>query len=144
MPRPKATGPTERELEILRVLWDHGPATVREVRARLDQPSGHTGLQKLLTIMLDKGLVTREARGRSHVYRAATSRERTRREVAGDLLERLFGGSAAALVQSALAARPAGDRELAEIRRLLDEAEAAPEGASDAGDPDSNGGDRDR
>ena len=125
MRKSKLPKPTEAELTILRVLWERGPSTVREVWERLNpqQQSGYTTVLKLLQIMCDKGLVARDESDRSHVYRTAQSQEQTQRQVVGHLLDRLFAGSAPKLVMQALAARKATPEELAEIRKLLDEME---------------------
>ena len=114
--------PTPAELEILSVLWEHGPSSVREVQAHLakSRSSGYTTVLKLLQIMAGKGLVTRDASERSHVYRAAIAREKTQRQLVNDLLERAFGGSASQLIMQALATRRASPQEMAEIRRLLE------------------------
>jgi predicted transcriptional regulator len=117
--------PTDAELAILRVLWQRGPSTVREVTEVLAarREVGYTTALKLLQIMTDKGLVRRDEARRTHVYAARRSEEQTQRQLVGDLLERAFGGSAQKLVMQALAARRASPEELAEIRRLLDEIE---------------------
>src|SRR5919108_3647971 len=96
--------PTAAELEILRVLWARGPCTVREVLAALgpDRDTGYTGVLKLLQIMLDKRLVDRDDRARSHVYRAAVDRDVTEQRLVADFAERAFGGSAAGLALRAL------------------------------------------
>jgi predicted transcriptional regulator len=122
MSRGRLPRPTDAELEILRVLWRRGPSTVREVQEDLDRDKspGYTTVLKLLQIMADKGLVTRDESDRAHVYRAAAAEEETQSHLVGDLLDRAFGGSASRLVLSALANRPASAEELAEIRRLLD------------------------
>ena len=117
--------PTEAELSILRVLWERGPSTVREVhevqRGRPGgQTTGYTTVLKLLQIMTEKGLVTRDERTRSHVYRARLSEDTTQRQLVTDLLDRAFGGSTSKLVIQALASRRATEDELQEIRRLLD------------------------
>jgi BlaI family transcriptional regulator, penicillinase repressor len=114
--------PTEGELEILRVLWRRGPSTVREVQDDLvrDRQPGYTTVLKLLQIMAEKGLVSRDESGRAHVYRAAAAEEETQSRLVDHLLDRAFGGSAAQLVMRALSSRPASAAELAEIRRLLD------------------------
>jgi BlaI family transcriptional regulator, penicillinase repressor len=121
MPRP-----TNAELEILTVLWSIGPATVRDVydviRRRRPAAQYSTTL-KFMQIMAEKGLVLRDETQRAHVYSAAKSREWTQRQLAGDLLERAFSGSAKALLVGALSARKASRAELAEIRKLLDEYE---------------------
>lgn len=114
--------PTDAELEILGVLWANGPSTVREVHERIavSRPVTYTTVLKLLQIMHEKALVERNTNERSHVYRARVQQERTQKDLVRDLLDRAFSGSAAALVQRALAARPASDEELNEIRRLLE------------------------
>jgi predicted transcriptional regulator len=114
--------PTEAELEILRVLWDRGPSTVREVHTEITRTrtAAYTTVLKLLQIMTDKGLVTRDEADRSHVYSPRVAEEVTQRQLVTDLLERAFKGSAASLVMQALDASPASADELAEIRRLID------------------------
>jgi predicted transcriptional regulator len=115
--------PTEAELAILRVLWDRGPSTVRQVQAVLERarPTGYTTVLKLLQIMTEKGLVARDERERSHVYRPSRTEGQTQRQLVRDLLDRAFEGSAARLVMQALDASRASDEELDEIRRLIDE-----------------------
>ena len=122
---PKLPKPTDAELAVLRVLWERGPSTVREVWEQLSptQRTGYTTVLKIMQIMFDKGLLSRDESDRSHVYRAARSEEQTQRQVVGHLLERLFSGSAPKLVMQALAAKKASPAELTEIRRLLDEME---------------------
>lgn len=117
--------PTEAELEILQVLWEKGPSTVRQVHDALSvsKKTGYTTILKLLQIMTDKGLVERNEDQRSHVYTAGSPQELTQRQLVRDLLDRAFGGSARTLVMQALAAGKASPEELAEIRRLLDEYE---------------------
>lgn len=126
MRRDRAARPTRAELSILRVLWDRGPASVREVHEALEpeRPVGYTTVLKLLQIMTDKGLVRRDESRRTHVYRAAFSRDQTQRRLVADLLERAFGGSAQKLIMHALAARRASAEELAEIRKVLDQMES--------------------
>jgi predicted transcriptional regulator len=125
MARPASNRPTDAELAILRVLWERGPSTVREVYGALPRgkPAGYTSVLKIMQIMLDKGLVARDEDARSHVYRSAVPREQTQRQMVGDLLERVFSGSARALVMQALSAKKASAQELSEIRKLLDEFE---------------------
>jgi predicted transcriptional regulator len=117
--------PTDGELSILRVLWRHGPSTVRQVHDVLarERATGYTTVLKILQIMTEKGLVRRDESDRSHVYETRLSEAQTQRQLVRDLLERAFGGSATGLVMQALAARRASPEELAEIRRLLDERE---------------------
>jgi BlaI family transcriptional regulator, penicillinase repressor len=113
--------PTESELELLRILWDKQPATVREIFDALNQerPSGYTTVLKLLQIMTAKGLVVRDEANRAHVYRSAISQDAMQSKILKDLSVRLFSGSAAQLALHALAMEPASDTELDEIRALL-------------------------
>ncbi len=127
MARKKTTGPTDRELAILGVLWDKGAATVREVHEALhaDSETGYTTTLKLMQIMVEKGLVVREDDGRRHIYRPALSEERTQKELVQDLLDRVFAGSAEKLVMRALSAKNVSPKELKRIREMLDEMEGA-------------------
>jgi BlaI family penicillinase repressor len=124
MARKASTGPTERELDILHVLWEGGRCSVREVRERLarNEDVSFTSVQTMLQVMHDKGLVERELQGRSYIYRAAASREDAQRTLLANLLDKAFGGSAKALVSRALDVRRASREELDEIQALLDEA----------------------
>jgi BlaI family penicillinase repressor len=125
MGKKKPPRPTDAELAILRVLWEIGPGTVRDVHDALshDRRTGYTTVLKFLQIMTGKGLVVRDMKQRAHVYRARLSQDEAQRELVGDLLDRAFGGSARSLVMQALAAKPASEEDLAEIRKLLDEYE---------------------
>jgi BlaI family penicillinase repressor len=122
MARRPRQRPTDAELEILKVLWDRGPSTVREVHEVLAdaRDSGYTTVLKLMQIMARKGLVERDEEQRAHVYRAAEARDRMQRRLVDDLVDRAFDGSAAGLVLNALGSRRATGAELAEIRKLLD------------------------
>ena len=115
--------PTDAELAILRVLWEQGPATVRQVHDALagTRETGYTTTLKLMQIMADKGLVTRDESARTHVYAAAATQEITQKQLVKDLMDRAFGGSAKALVLRALAAEGTSPDELREIRKLIDE-----------------------
>ncbi|HJN18868.1 MAG TPA: BlaI/MecI/CopY family transcriptional regulator [Armatimonadota bacterium] len=115
--------PTDAELAILRVLWSRGPSTVRDVHENLARvhETGYTTTLKLLQIMAQKGLVTRDESRRSHVYTTTVTEDETQRQIVGDVLERAFGGSARQLVMQALSTKRASPEELAEIRALLDE-----------------------
>lgn len=115
--------PTNAELEILTVLWSIGPATVREVYNVINRrrPAQYSTVLKFMQIMAEKGLVRRDEKQRAHVYEAARPREWTQQQLAGDLMERAFSGSAKALLVGALSARNATKAELAELRKLLDE-----------------------
>jgi predicted transcriptional regulator len=115
--------PTDAELEILTVLWSVGPATVREVHDAINRrrTAQYSTVLKFMQIMAEKGLVRRDETERAHVYEAAKPREWTRKQLAGDLLDRAFGGSARALLVGALSARKATKKELAALRELLDD-----------------------
>jgi predicted transcriptional regulator len=113
--------PTDAELAILGVLWEHGPSTVRQVHEALAETreTGYTTTLKLMQIMAEKGLVTRDESERTHVYAARIARTETQRQLVTDLVDRAFGGSAAALVMQALSAHTASPDEIAEIQRLI-------------------------
>ena len=117
--------PTASELEILRVLWGRGPSTVREVHEALSEKKslGYTTVLKLLQIMTTKGTVRRNETQRAHVYEACLPAEQTKRQLAGDMLQRVFEGSASQLMMHTLAGNKASRDEIEEIRRLLDEYE---------------------
>lgn len=123
MTKSPTVRPTTAELEILGVLWRRGPSTVREVHAEVQRadPVGYTTVLKLLQIMIAKGLVTRDASARTHVYAAAVSEASTQRRMVSELVDRAFGGSALALVLHALSTTPASPDDLKQIRRLLDD-----------------------
>jgi predicted transcriptional regulator len=112
--------PTDAELAILRVLWQRGPSTVRDVAAAMGREGAYTTVLKLLQIMTDKGLVRRDERARTHIYEATSSEDQTQQQLVADLLDRVFDGSAARLVLQALASGKTSPAELAEIRRLID------------------------
>lgn len=119
----KQTRPTEAELDILRVLWERGTSTVREVHDKLhgDDGAGYTTVLKLMQIMHAKGLVVRDDSQRAHVYRAAVSRQRTQKRFLSEMVTRLFNGSPSQLVLHALGEAPrASKAELRQIRELLD------------------------
>jgi predicted transcriptional regulator len=120
---PRALKPTDAELSILRVLWEHGPSTVRQIQQVLDRarPTGYTTVLKLLQIMTEKGLARRDERERRHVYRARFTEEQTQQQLLSDLLDRAFAGSTSKLVMQALSSRKTSADELAAIRRLIDE-----------------------
>jgi len=112
--------PTAAEVDILAVLWRLGPATVREVHEALNKDSGYNTTLKQMQLMTDKGLLVRTERFRSHVYESAVPRDHMQERIAGDLLKRVFGGSAKSLIMGALGAQPASAEELAEIRQMMD------------------------
>ncbi len=117
--------PTASELDILHVLWDRGPSTVRDVHDALSEKRdiGYTTVLKLMQIMTAKGLVRRNEEQRAHVYEACLPAEKTKRQLAADTLERVFDGSASQLMLHALAGHRSSKQEIAELRRLLDEYE---------------------
>jgi predicted transcriptional regulator len=112
--------PTDAELAILRVLWDRGPSTVREVVEALGRQTGYTTVLKLMQIMTEKKLLLRDESERTHVYRPAYSEDQTQQHLVSDLISRAFDGSAAKLVLQALASGKASPEELEEIRKLLE------------------------
>jgi BlaI family transcriptional regulator, penicillinase repressor len=117
--------PTASELEILRVLWARGPSTVREVHQALSEKKelGYTTVLKLLQIMTAKGTVRRNEEQRAHVYEAVQPEEKTKRQLALDVLQRVFDGSASELMMHALAGHKGSKAEVEELRRLLNEYE---------------------
>ncbi|MGH9728555.1 MAG: BlaI/MecI/CopY family transcriptional regulator [Candidatus Acidiferrales bacterium] len=122
---PTSQKPTASELEILRVLWERGPSTVRQVYKALNEKkdTGYTTVLKLLQIMTVKGSVRRNEEQRAHVYEACVPAEETKRQFAGDVLQRVFAGSAKDLMMHALSAKKTSRKELEEMRHMLDEYE---------------------
>ena len=120
MPRKSSNRPTDAELAILAVLWERGPSTVRDVHTALAGDVGYTTVLKLMQIMSEKGLVTRDMAQRAHVYSAAASPEQTRGSLIDDLVARAFDGSASKLVMQALESRGASQKEIAQVRQMLD------------------------
>ncbi len=123
MARHKVPGPTDRELAILGILWNNGPSTVRQVNEEMNkrQRTGYTTTLKLMQIMTEKGLVARDDSKFQHVYRPAVSEEKTQKQVVGNLLEKVFSGSAEKLVMRALSAKKVSAKELAKIRKMIDQ-----------------------
>lgn len=121
----KTSRPTDAELEILEVLWSNGPSTVRQVHGAIRgrRRAGYTTILKLMQIMADKGLVDRDTKQRSHVYRAKRKAEQTQRQLVKDLVGRAFGGSANRLVLQALQVQKISMEEINAIRELLDDLE---------------------
>ena len=122
MNRTPAPRPTDAELAILRILWERGPSTVRQVHDILgrERQAAYTTALKLLQIMTEKGLVERDERDRTHIYRARLSEETTQRQLVRDLVDRAFGGSSSKLVMQALATKRASAEELRDIRKAID------------------------
>jgi BlaI family transcriptional regulator, penicillinase repressor len=122
----KTPRPTDAELAILRVLWQLGPSTVRQVHDVLmlqsgrERPTAYTTALKLMQIMTEKGLVRRDEADRTHIYHPRLTEEQTQRQLIRDLMDRAFGGSSSKLVLQALASKRASSDELAEIRRMLE------------------------
>ena len=114
--------PTASELEILDILWKRGPSTVREVLDSLNEKKslGYTGVLKLLQIMTAKGSVRRDETNRAHIYEARRPADQTKRQLAADIMQRVFGGSASQLMMHALAGHRAAPAEIEELRRILD------------------------
>jgi predicted transcriptional regulator len=117
--------PTEVELQILRVLWELGPSPVREIHARLNAAKGtnYSTTVKMLSVMLEKGLVRRDEDAAPHIYRATVTRDSAARRMVKELVEKVYDGAAMSLVLQALKSARATPEELAEVRRLLDEME---------------------
>ncbi len=122
----KRLRPTDGELEILAVLWDQGPSTVKEIHEQLEKrrPMGRTTVLKLVQIMTDKGLVRREDSERPSRFRASSDQEATRSHLVEDLLTKAFGGSAETLVMHVLSGKTTDPQELAAIKELLARLEA--------------------
>jgi predicted transcriptional regulator len=118
----KDVRPTKLELTILRVLWDAGPQSVREIQATLNQskPTGYTTVLKMLQIMTEKGLVERDETVRPQIYRPQYSQERTQRQLLRDFIQRAYGGSVKSLVMHALATKKSTARDLEAIEKLLE------------------------
>lgn len=123
MPRPRHAHPTPGELEVLKILWERGPSTVRQVMEVLNEtrPRAYTSVMSLLGVMTQKGLLSRQAKGRAYLYRAKVAREKTLGQMVDDLLGRAFEGSASALVAHLLDQSSPSAEELDEIRKTLDE-----------------------
>ncbi len=117
--------PTPAELDLLRVLWKIGPCTVRELHEQFsrEKQTGYTTVLKMLQIMTEKGLVTRDDSSRAHIYTAYNSEETSQRKMVSDLIDRAFGGAAQKLVLQALSTRKSSPEELNEIRQLLNQLE---------------------
>src|SRR5258708_1157363 len=126
MPSRKSTSkPTPKELEILQIVWKNGPCSVKDVQSAMggDPVNGYTTILKLMQIMYEKGLVTRQKAGKLHLYKAVSSRENTNQQLAHKMIETVFQGSASQLVLSALGNRKSSKEELREIRKYLDKLE---------------------
>jgi predicted transcriptional regulator len=122
----KEIRPTKLELTILRVLWDAGPRSVREIQTILNEskPTGYTTVLKMLQIMTEKGLVARDETVRPQIYRPQYSQERTQRQLLRDFIQRAYGGSVKALVMHALSTKKSSPEDLDAIEKLLNRFEA--------------------
>jgi BlaI family transcriptional regulator, penicillinase repressor len=125
MARPVAAQPTEVELQILRILWELGPSPVRAVHQRLHEEKGtnYSTTVKMLSVMLEKGLVKRDENATPHIYRPAMSRDKAAKGMLKNLIEKVYDGAAMSLVLHALSSTKATREERDEIRRLLDQME---------------------
>ncbi len=125
MARPKSKNPTDREMAILRILWDLGPLTVRQVNDVInqDQETGYTTTLKIMQIMVNKKLVVRDKSQRTHVYSPTVAEEQTQKQVVHEMIDKVFGGSARKLVMQALSAQKVSADEMDQIREILGEIE---------------------
>ena len=129
MPRPPSSQPTEVELQILRILWERRRSTARQIHNRLaeDRDTNYSTTVKMLSVMLEKGLVKRDETVRPQVFWPAATQQRTQQRMLKDLIQKVYDGSAGSLVLQALASQKASPKELAEIRQSLDELEGGKE-----------------
>jgi predicted transcriptional regulator len=121
--------PTAAEVDILAALWRLGPATVREVHDALDKDRSYTTTLKQMQLMIDRGLLVRTERFGAHVYESGVPMEQMQKRIAGDLMRRVFGGSAKNLVMGALSAQSASKEDLADIRKMIDALEKRKRGS---------------
>jgi len=123
MARPRHENPTPAELEVLRVIWERGPSTVREIMNALNQarPRAYTSVMSLMNVMAEKGMLIAKPQGRAFIYSAKTSQAQTQSELVRDLLGRAFDGSASALVTHLLEQAKPDSEELDEIRKTIAE-----------------------
>jgi BlaI family penicillinase repressor len=128
MARPASSQPTEVELQILRILWDDGPSIARHIHDSLQEfkQTTYSTTVKMLSVMLEKRLLKRDDDARPQIYRVASPRVRTQKRMLGELIDKVYDGSAAALMLHALSSKKASSEEIAEIRRMLDELEDQP------------------
>lgn len=123
MARPRHKNPTPAELEVLQIIWEHGPRTVREVMNLLSsgRRRAYTSVMSLMSVMAGKGLLNQKPKGKAFVYSAKVSRDKTQTRMLGDLLNRAFGGSASALVTHLLQQAKPNSEELEEIHNTIAE-----------------------
>lgn len=125
MPRPASTQPTKVEMQILRILWELGPSPVREIHKRLETAKGtsYSTTVKMLAVMLQKGLVTRDEKAQPHIYQPSLTRKKAGKQLLNDLVEKVYNGSTMSLVLQALASSKATKEELDKVRQMLDKME---------------------
>ena len=125
MPRLSSTQPTQVELQIFQILWDLGPSPVREIHKRLEADKGtnYSTTVKMLSVMLQKGLVKRDESAQPHIYRPVLTRKQAGKRMLSELVEKVYEGSTMGLVLQALSSSKASQEERNEIRRLLDQME---------------------
>ena len=121
----KHSKPTSKELEILQIVWKNGPTSVKEVHVSLggDSENGYTTILKMMQIMHEKGILTREKSGKLHLYKAVATQENINQQLVDKMIATVFQGSAAQLVMSALGNSTSTKQELSEIRKYLDKLE---------------------
>ena len=126
MVKQKQQPPTDREIQILQILWNESPGTVRSVNEQMNkrQKTGYTTTLKLMQIMTEKGLLICDKSNFQHTYKPAKSEEKTQKQVVGDVLEKVFAGSAEKLVMRALSAKKVSPEELTKIKKMIDKMEA--------------------
>lgn len=126
MVKIKISQPTDRELEILGILWKRGPCTVKQVNEEMNKndQTGYTTTLKLMQIMLEKGLLVRDDSKYKHIYKPALSEEKTQRQLVGDMLNKAFSGSAAKLVMRLLSSKKLSSGELDNIKQFIKDMEA--------------------
>lgn len=126
MARKRNVGPTEKELQILSILWKYGPSTVRDINSKINQNenAGYTTTLKLMQIMFEKGLLSRDETSKTHRYSTINSENHVQKEIVGSLLNRVFAGSTVKLFISALSAKKVGREELEKIKLLIKQKES--------------------
>jgi predicted transcriptional regulator len=123
VPRKKTEQLTPFEMEIMNVLWETGPASVQTVQQRLARQSAYTTVQTMLNVLHRKGKVRRKLKDRAYYYQPAVSRRQVASQAIGDIIERLFGGSAESLVMSLLETRHLTPEKLSRLNKLLDKSD---------------------
>lgn len=126
MNQKKNFHPTESELEILQILWEKGPTTVRAVNDMLNQKRevGYTTTLKIMQIMTDKGLVTRNTDSRTHIYHPAVKENATQNSLLNSFIEKTYRGSAMQLVMQVLGNKKASAEELSELKKIIKDMES--------------------